>query len=231
MSDAPAPLRDLRALAADPARLRAARALDLAFPAGSRPRRSAVLILFGELDRIDAGSDPATTVPANLDVLLIQRALTLRHHAGQIAFPGGGREPGDADLTATALREANEETGLDAAGVEPLGALPEFPIPVSNNLVTPVLGWWRAPSAVAPDEGEATGVFRVPVAELLDPARRGTSVLAYDGRTHRGPAFRLGPRFGEAIVWGFTGILLDRVFDALGWAVAWDRDHEIPITP
>lgn len=202
-------------------------------PLGDAPvRRSSVLILFGALDHIPA-ADPLTsaTVPPALDVLLTMRASGMRHHAGQIAFPGGGAEPEDVDVAATALREANEETGLDASGVEVLGTLPEVHIPVSNNLVTPVVGWWSLPSDIAADRVESVEVFRVPVAELLDPAARGTSVLDRGAMRFRGPAFTLGPRFGGQVVWGFTGILLATLFDELGWSVPWDASREFPVQP
>ena len=91
-------------------------------------RSSAVLILFGALDRVPASSAVQTVHPA-LDVLLIRRSNALRHHAGQIAFPGGGREENDADLGETALREAEEETGLDPAGVALLESSTRFTCP------------------------------------------------------------------------------------------------------
>lgn len=188
-------------------------------------RRSAVLILFGALDEVPAAAACETRVPAELDVLLTRRADTMRHHPGQIAFPGGGVEPGDADLDATALREAAEETGLDPSGVEILGRLDPLHVPVSNNLVTPVVGWWRLPSPVAADHSESVEVMRVPVAELLDPGARGLSVLRRDRRTFRGAAFELGPRFGGHLVWGFTGMLLASLFDGVGWAEPWDRSR------
>lgn len=196
-------------------------------PETSSVRRSSVLILFGELDRIDA--DSTAPVPRELDILLLRRSDALRHHAGQIAFPGGGVEPADADAAATALREAAEETGLEPSGVEVIGTLPDLHIPVSNNLVTPVIGWWRRPSDVAADESESVDVFRVPVAELLDPDRRVTSVLDRDGHHHRGPAFVLSDRFGGRIVWGFTGIVLASLFDQLGWAMPWDPTREATV--
>lgn len=191
-------------------------------------RRSSVLILFGALDRVPADRD-GSPVPADLDVLLTRRADHMRHHPGQIAFPGGGADPGDVDAVATALREASEETALDPAGVDVLGSLPEIHLPVSNNLVTPVLGWWRLPSEVAADHSESVEVFRVPVAELLDPAARGTSVATRGTTTYRGSAFELGPRFGGHIVWGFTARLLECVFDGVGWTRPWDRSRTFDI--
>ena len=194
-------------------------------------RHSAVLILFGALDRTPAVGAPAGTAPPELDVLLTRRAHGMRHHPGQIAFPGGGVEDGDADRPATALREASEETGLDPAGVEVLGSLPAIHIPVSNNLVTPVIGWWQRPSEIAADRTESVDVFRTPVAELLDPRARGTSVLRRGATVHRGAAFELGERFGGGIVWGFTGILLASLFDELGWAVPWDPERRFEVLP
>lgn len=190
------------------------------------PSPASVLILFGRLDSIPARSD-ADTVGADLDVLLQRRAATLSSHPGQVAFPGGGREAQDADAVATALREAQEETGLDPAGVEVLAPLPEIPLAVSNFLVTPVLGWWRRPSRVAAvDHAETVEVFRMPVGQLIDPAHRHTATLSRDGRTYRGPAFEVD----GTLVWGFTAGILDALFEATGWAVPWDRARERPVT-
>lgn len=198
-------------------------------------RQSAVLILFGALDQVPAHpaasrkAEPSAVVP-ELDVLLTRRSNGLRNHAGQIAFPGGGVDDTDHDRIATALREAHEETGLDPTGIDVLGTLREAHIPVSNYVVTPVLGWWRLPSEVAADHSESIEVFRVPVAELIDPAARGTSVLRHNGVTFTGPAFRLGPQFGGHIVWGFTAMLLAGIFDSVGWATAWNQDRVFEIT-
>ena len=191
-------------------------------------RNSAVLILFGALDDVPA-SAPIAEVSSYLDVLLLRRSNGLRNHAGQIAFPGGGVDLGDTDRVATALREAQEETGLIPSGVDVLGTLPEVHIPVSNYLVTPVLGWWRLPSKVAADHSESVQVFRVPVAELLDPANRGTSLLNRDGHSFSGPAYQLGERFGGHILWGFTAMLLTGIFDSLGWSQPWNRERVFEI--
>lgn len=198
-------------------------------PTAKEPLRdSSVLILFGALDRV-AATDRVPTVSAHLDVLLIRRSTQLRQHAGEIAFPGGKSEPEDVDVVATALREATEETGLDPAGVEVLGQLPAIHLPVSNHLVTPVIGWWQLPSSVAADHAESVQVLRAPIAELLDPSARTTSVLTRAAGTHRGPAFILNEHFGSHLVWGFTGILLSTLFDRLDWAVPWDRTRETPV--
>ncbi|MGF2949167.1 NUDIX hydrolase [Microbacterium alcoholitolerans] len=191
------------------------------------PLPASVLVLFGRLDSIPARTDSAT-VAADLDVLLQRRAATLSSHPGQVSFPGGRQDVGDADVIATAVREAEEETGLDPDGVEVLGALPEIPLAVSNYLVTPVLGWWRRPSRVAAvDHAETVDVFRVPVAQLLDPANRYTSTLSRGGETYRGPAFDID----GTVVWGFTALVLDALFEATDWALPWDRSIERPVSP
>lgn len=193
------------------------------FPAvGDGAHPASVLVLFGRLDSIAAGTDEAT-VAADLDVLLQRRAATLSSHPGQVSFPGGRAEDTDADAIATALREAEEETGLDPDGVEILATLPELPLAASNHVVTPVLGWWRTPSRVAAvDHAETVEVFRVPVAQLLDPANRHTSTIHRMGRTWKGPAFDID----GTIVWGFTAMVLDALFDAAGWTLPWDPSIE-----
>ncbi|WP_449385125.1 NUDIX hydrolase [Cellulomonas soli] len=191
-------------------------------PEPSAPtREAAVLVLFGVLDAVPA-TVPAPRVghaPHDLDVLLQRRARGLRNHPGQISFPGGRLEPGDTSPAAAALREAAEETGLDPRGVEVLGTLPPIPLTVSRHVVTPVPAWWTTPSRVAAvDHAETLDVFRVPVADLLDPAHR-ANVAVRDGRLSV-PAFVLGD---DLVVWGFTAFVLDLVFDQVGWTVPWDR--------
>jgi len=186
-------------------------------------RQSAVLVLFGVLDDVSA-RHRAGAVPASLDVLLTRRAADLAHHPGQVSFPGGGIDPDDDGPEAAALREATEETGLDAAGVDVLGVLESLPLAVSDNLVHPVLAWWATPSPVhAADPAETADAFRAPVADLLDPENRRT----VRGAGWASPAFCVPGDAGH-VVWGFTALVLDRLFDELGWTEPWDPSREIP---
>jgi 8-oxo-dGTP pyrophosphatase MutT (NUDIX family) len=190
----------------------------LADAASARP--AAVLVLFGVLDSVPARTGGA--IARDLDVLLLRRAATLGSHAGQIAFPGGRLEASDDGPIAAAIREAGEETGVDPDGIDPLGTLPPMPVPVSNHLVTPVPAWWTRPSQVAAvDYDESVDVFRVPVADLLHPANRGNTQHTVGTQTFRSPAFTVGGR----IVWGFTALVLARMFDELGWAEPWDLER------
>ena len=191
---------------------------ELVVEPGERVRKAAVLMLFGALDNVPAVSGKLLA-PADLDVLLLQRAQTLDDHPGQVAFPGGGIDPGES-VVAAALREAREETGLNPAGVDVLGVMPELALPRGNFLVTPVLAWWAAPSPVrVVDYGESAQVFRVPVRDLLDPDNRVMATVSRAGQTFQSPAFTVN----GVVVWGFTGMILNQLFEQLGWAVPWDR--------
>ena len=175
-------------------------------------RHSAVLMLFASADGM-----------ATADVLLLQRAATLRSHAGQVAFPGGGSDPTDASSAATALREANEEVGLRPETVDVLAELPALFLPPSGYVVTPVLGHWREPHPVGVvDTAEVAAVHRLPVAALVDPANRFT--VRHPSGYH-GPGFEVDGLF----VWGFTAGLLDRLLRLAGWEQPWDRELTRPV--
>jgi 8-oxo-dGTP pyrophosphatase MutT (NUDIX family) len=179
-------------------------------PEGSRARRGAVLMLFGE-------------GPQGPDLLLTERAHDMRSHPGQVSFPGGSIDPTDASPEAAALREAEEETGVDPAGIEVFATLPELWLPPSNFAVTPVLAWWREPTPVTVvDEREVNAVLRVPIAELLDPTHRVTVVhpIGYSS-----PGFMIGDD-KDLILWGFTAGIVNKLFDHLGWTRPWDASVE-----
>lgn len=205
------------------------------------------------------GAPERPHVTADLDLLLVQRAATLRAHPGQVAFPGGRLDPEDGDPCATedrlelpagsgqaayvraALREAEEETGLDPSGVEVLGLLPRTPLTVSSHQVTPVVGWWSRPVSVdVVDHRESSLVFRAPVLDLVDPSRRHSAEVRVPGPDypdvrHRSPAFRIPREItdpaggeGDVVVWGFTGLLLDHLLTAAGWSRDWNTDDVRP---
>jgi len=170
-------------------------------------RSAAVLVLFGD----------------GPDVLIIERARGSVAHSGQPAFPGGAFEDTDQDIFATALREAHEETGVEPQGVEVFGALPDLWLPVSDYVVSPVLGWWRQPHEIAvQDHAEVSRVERVAVADLLDPQNRYT--VAHPSG-YRGPGFVVH----DMLVWGFTAGVLSGLFERSGWTLPWDRNREIPV--
>lgn len=178
-------------------------------PEGGRP--GAVLILFGESE-------------AGPDLLIIERAATMRSHAGQPAFPGGAVDDEDDDVVAAALREAQEETGLDPRGVTVFGALPDLWLPPSGFVVTPVLGWWSTPTPVAAaDPAEVASVHRIPIADLMDPGHR-VEV--------RHPVGYVGPGFevGGLLVWGFTAGIISRLFDVAGWTIPWEPARQVDIS-
>jgi 8-oxo-dGTP pyrophosphatase MutT (NUDIX family) len=183
-------------------------------PEDAEPRSGAVLMLFGE------GDDGP-------DLLLTERSHEMRSHPGEICFPGGGVDPGDGGPVAAALREAEEETGLDPAGVEVVALLPELWLPPSNFAVTPVLAWWRDPVPVSVvDPSEVAQVLRVPIAELLEPRHRFTVVHP---QGFRGPGFDIGPD-KDLLLWGFTAGLVSRLFDHVGLTTPWDttRERQLP---
>ena len=192
-------------------------AAGMAVPQPVRPppgggRQAAVLILFGE-------------GPSGPDLLLVQRSLLLRAHAGQPAFPGGAIDEDDGGPVAAALREAAEEAHVEPSGVQVLTVLPELFISRSGFSVTPVLAWWRDPVPVGPgDPEEVTSVARVPVAELADPANRLT-VRYPSGQA--GPAFRVS----GMLVWGFTAMVVDRLLAIGGWESPWDAGPAEDLPP
>lgn len=131
--------------------------------------RARVLRLFPPQPSPAAVLVPIVDHPGAPCVLFTERAPMLKHHAGQISFPGGRIEPADGGPVAAALRETEEEIGLARTAVEVLGFLPDHLV-ISGYRVTPVVGLVRPGEVLRPDPREVASVFEVPLAFLLDPA-------------------------------------------------------------
>jgi 8-oxo-dGTP pyrophosphatase MutT (NUDIX family) len=162
----------------------------------------------GSLDRASAHKPAAVLVPiiereAGLSLLLTQRAPHLTLHSGQVSFPGGRADEGDAGPEATALREAHEEIGLDPARVELLGRLPEYRTG-TGYLITPVVGVLNPPFELRPDPREVTEIFEVALEVLLDPANHLRESMQWQGRQRH---FFVIPHDKHRI-WGATAGML-----------------------
>jgi 8-oxo-dGTP pyrophosphatase MutT (NUDIX family) len=178
-------------------------------------RDAAVLVLFSG----SASGAPGGGVPDDADLLLTVRASTLRHHAGQAAFPGGASDPGDEGPVATALREAHEETGIDPDRLHPLATMERTFIAPSGFHVVPVLAYSPDPGPITVvDKAETAIVARIPLRAFINPANR---LMVY--RRNFSPRFA-GPAFllNEMLVWGFTGQVISAMLDVADWAQPWD---------
>lgn len=145
-----------------------------------------------------------------LTVLFTRRTAHLNDHAGQISFPGGRTEPGDASAAETALREAAEEIGLAASRVEVLGELHQY-VTVTGYRVTPVVGLVTPPLDLRPDEFEVAEVFEVPLEFLIDPANHQRNSVFYEG----GERHYYAVPFREYYIWGATAGMLMNFYSFL----------------
>jgi 8-oxo-dGTP pyrophosphatase MutT (NUDIX family) len=179
-------------------------------------RDAAVLVLFS-----GPADSPSGGLPDDADLLVTVRASTLRHHAGQAAFPGGAADPGDDGPIFTAMREATEETGIDTSRLTPLATLEKMFIPPSGFHVVPVLAYSPDPGPVfVVDESETAVVARVPVRAFINPENRLMVYRKENTRRLAGPAFLLN----EMLVWGFTGQVISAMLDVAGWTRPWNTE-------
>ncbi|WLE58478.1 CoA pyrophosphatase [Burkholderia plantarii] len=163
--------------------------------------------------RVAAVLVPLVARADGLTVLLTQRADHLTDHAGQISFPGGRHEPGDADATATALREADEEIALSREHVEVLGELPEY-LTGTGYRVTPVVGIVHPPFTVKADTLEVAEIFEVPLAFLMAPEHHQVRLFKWEGGERRFFAmpYPNGRDDGHYFIWGATAGMLRNLY-------------------
>jgi len=146
-------------------------------------------------------------------VLFTQRTAHLTDHAGQISFPGGRVEASDRDPLHTALREAEEETGVDAKRIEIIGTIPQYTTG-TGYLITPVVGWMEAPVTYQPDPTEVAECFEVPFEYLIDINNHHLETAMYNGRMRSYYALPYGHRY----IWGATAGMLVTLARVLGAA-------------
>ncbi len=191
------------------ARLRAALATP-ARPSSDYDLNAGVTLPAGRILRPAAVLVGVQDAPSGARIVLTKRASHLRHHPGQIAFPGGRQDDGDADLTATALREASEEIALPPSAVQVLGTLPPHET-VTGFQVTPVLALLPAHLPFTPEPGEVAEVFSAPFAHLTDPDRFQIEKRRWRGVWRHYYVVPWGPYY----VWGATARILRGLADRL----------------
>ncbi len=169
---------------------------DIVLPADRKLRDAGVLVA---IERCENGPR----------VYLTKRSSALKHHPGQIAFPGGKRDAGDQDIAATAMREASEEIGLDPGNVRVLGELPPHET-VTGFVVTPVVAQVLAPFQPQPEAGEVQEVFTVPLAHVLDPALYSVQYRRWRGARR----YYYTVPFGPYYIWGATARILRAMAEA-----------------
>lgn len=170
---------------------------DVVLPEGRKLRPAGVLV-------------PIEVTETGARLWLTKRSSALQHHPGQVAFPGGKQEEGDADIVAAALREAHEEIGLAPGMVEVLGTLPPHET-VTSFHVTPVIGVISEPFSPVPEAGEVEEVFSVPLDHVLELGRFRVESRRWRGTRRHYFAAPYGPYY----IWGATARMLRAMAEAV----------------
>jgi 8-oxo-dGTP pyrophosphatase MutT (NUDIX family) len=184
---------------------------DLRYGAASLARRPELRAFFPERPTPAAVLLPLIERDAGLTVLFTQRADHLKHHAGQISFPGGRMENADADAVATALRESEEEIGLGREHVAVAGFLPDHVV-VSGYRVTPVVAFVRPGFDLRIDRSEVADVFEVPLPFFLDSRNHVPRTRHFEGHE----VTLVDMPFGSRNIWGATANMLLTLYRVLG---------------
>lgn len=163
---------------------------DVVLPPGRKLRPAGVLA-------------PLIEQNGRLELLLTKRSSALKHHPGQVAFPGGKQDAGDVDVIAAALREAEEEIGLPRGNVEVLGTMSSHET-VTGFHVTPVIAWIREPFQIVPEPGEVDEVFAVPLDHVMQPDNYLIQSRRWRGTRRHYFAVPYGPYY----IWGATARML-----------------------
>jgi 8-oxo-dGTP pyrophosphatase MutT (NUDIX family) len=170
---------------------------DVVLPEGRKLRPAGVLV-------------PIEVTESGARLWLTKRSSALQHHPGQVAFPGGKQEEGDADIVAAALREAHEEIALEPDKVEVLGTLPPHET-VTSFHVTPVIGVISGPFSPVPEVGEVEEVFSIPLAHVMELGRFRVESRRWRGTRRHYFAVPYGPYY----IWGATARMLRVMAEAV----------------
>lgn len=174
------------------------------WPAGMRERLTATLQPAAVLIPLIESSD------ADLSLLLTQRSAELNTHAGQVSFPGGRMEPGDADIATTALRETEEEVGIRQSGVSVIGFLDPMPT-ITGYAVTSVIGIVEGDYTLDIDRTEVEYVFEVPLSFLMDARNRKLVDRDFQDRSFKMVEYH----YQNERIWGATAFIIDKFIETI----------------